>query len=390
MRSFKSRQSALRHLEAALLALCEKIHSRDHGLFFAFSRHTHLGHKIMPGSSVNLSGDATRRIRSLCKKKPDFFIVGAPKCGTTALAGHLAGHPAIYMPRKEMHFFGSDLKFGRNFYRRDLETYLAEFNLWNGQARVGEASVWYLFSERAAAEIKGFNPEASIIILLREPVSMLYSLYYQFLCDGNEYLPTFEEALAAENDRRAGRGAGRLTYLLQALAYRSTASFSGQVRRYFEQFGRERVHVIIYDDLAADTADTYQETLDFLGVSCDSVDPPAGEATGSMTVVSPVLRAFLNDPVVRGAAIAARRWLPRPFFTAIQTIGLQLCSLNGRPLKRPPILADTRHALQREFAPEVERLSALLGRDLTHWSRSESPPAEDLAAGNLNSTDTLR
>ena len=339
----------------------------------------------MPGSEsyINHPGNATRGKTPLCKRKPDFFIVGAPKCGTTALADYLLRHPDIYMPQKEMHFFGSDLKFGPNFYRRDFNTYLAEFNRWNGQARVGEASVWYLFSERAAVEIKEFSPEASIIILLREPVSMLYSLYYQFLCDGNEYLPTFEEALAAENDRREGRKAGRLTYLLQALVYRSTASFSSQVRRYFELFGRERVHVIIYDDLAADTAGTYRETLDFLGVSSNSADRPSGEATGSMTVASPLLRALLNDPVVRGAAIAMHRWLPRPIFTAIQTTGIKLCSFNNRPLKRPPILADTRYALQREFAPEVERLSALLGRDLTRWSRSESSAAENLAAGGL-------
>ena len=349
-------------------------------LIFCFQRaHTHLGHKIMPGSSVKLSGNATRGKSSLCKK-PDFFIVGAPKCGTTALAAYLARHPDIFMPQKEMHFFGSDLKFGRNFYRRDLETYLAEFNRWNGQARVGEASVWYLFSERAAAEIKEFSPETSIIILLREPVSMLYSLYYQFLYDGNEYLPTFEEALAAENDRREGRRAGRLTYLLQALVYRSTVNFSGQVRRYFDLFGRERVHVIIYDDLATNTANIYRETLDFLGVSPDPVDSPFGKATGSMTVASPVLRAFLNDPLVRGAAIGLRRWLPRPIFAAIQATGLQICAFNNRPLKRPPILTDTRLALQRELAPEVERLSALLGRDLTHWSKSESLQVETLTA----------
>lgn len=343
----------------------------------------------MPDSSLTLSGNATRGKSSLCKRKPDFFVVGAPKCGTTALAEHLARHPDIFMPKKEMHFFGSDLKFGPNFYRRDLNTYLAEFNRWNGHARVGEASVWYLFSERAAAEIKEFSPEASIIILLREPVSMLYSLYYQFLCDGNEYLPTFEEALAAESDRREGRRAGRLTYLLQALDYRATVKFSDQVRRYFELFGRERVHVIIYDDLAADTADAYEETLDFLGVSSELVELPAGEATGSMTVASPVLRSLLNDPLVRGAAIALRRWLPRPVFSAIQTTGLQLCSFNSRPLRRPPISPETRLALQREFAPEVERLSALLRRDLTHWSKPESIAGPNLMASPLQPPEDL-
>jgi hypothetical protein len=333
---------------------------------------------------MNLSGHATREELSHFKKRPDFFIVGAPKCGTTALAHYLARHPDIYMPQKEMHFFGSDLDFGRQFYRRDLNAYLAEFNRWSGQARVGEASVWYLFSKRAAEEIKAFNPDASIVILLREPSSMLYSLYYQFLFDGNEYLPSFEEALEAEHDRGLGQRIGRLTYLPKALAYRSTAFFTEQVRRYFEIFGRERVHVIIYDDLAADTARVYRETLDFLGVS-NSMDPPGRETGGTVSVKSPVLRSILNDPLVRGTAIALRRWLPRPIFAAIQKVGNQIGSLNLAAVKRPPMAAALRISLQREFAPEVERLSALLGRDLTHWSRTEPLGAGQSATCASNS-----
>lgn len=354
-----------------LLALLPIIPNSAWWLVFCLGGSITWGHILMPESSMSPSGNAAREGLSRPKKRPDFFIVGAPKCGTTALAHYLAKHPDIYMPQKEMHFFGSDLVFGSQFYRRDLKAYLAEFNRWNGQPRAGEASVWYLFSTRAAAEIKEFNPEASIIILLREPVSMLYSLYYQFLFDGNENLPSFEEALEAEGDRAAGRRVGRLAYLPQALAYISTACFTEQVRRYFDIFGRERVHVIIYDDLAADTPGTYQKTMEFLGVAPDSIAPPTGEASGSITVKSPALRGFLNDPMVRGTAIALRRWLPRPIFTAIQKAGTRICALNQSPAKRPPMAPALRLSLQREFAPEVERLSALLGRDLTHWSRSE-------------------
>src|SRR5215469_3550174 len=120
----------------------------------------------MPELSVNLSGDAARRKVLPSHRRPDFFIVGAPKCGTTALAHYLARHPDIYMPQKEMHFFGSDLNFGPQFYRRDRDGYLPEFNRWSGQARTGEALVWYLLSTRAAAEIKEFSSDASIIILI--------------------------------------------------------------------------------------------------------------------------------------------------------------------------------------------------------------------------------
>src|SRR5215469_3235484 len=152
-------------------------------------------------------------------KKPDFFIVGAPKCGTTALNHYLAAHPDIFMAKKETHFFGADLRFGPQlqFYRQYPDEYSAEFAAWNGQARGGETSVWYLFSQKAAEEIKAYNPDARIIIMLREPVAMLYSLYCQFVADGNEYLPGFKQALAAEAERQAGRRLGRQTYLAQAL-----------------------------------------------------------------------------------------------------------------------------------------------------------------------------
>src|SRR5260370_5319469 len=206
--------------------------------------------------------DATSQLS--VKVKPDFFIVGAPKCGTSAMVQYLAARPDIFMARKETHVFGQDLRFGPRFYRRDHEAYLAEFDAWDGEDRVGEASVWYLFSTSAAAEIKAFNPEASIIIMLREPAEMLHSLYRQFLYGGNEHLSSFAEALAAEDDRQAGRRISRQTYLAQALAYRQIARYTEQVRRYFDVFGRERVHIIVYDDFAADPAAAYRDTLEFL------------------------------------------------------------------------------------------------------------------------------
>jgi Sulfotransferase domain len=273
------------------------------------------------------------------------------------------------MAPKEMHFFGADLHFGPQLFRRNLDSYREAFSHWNGQTRTGEASVWYLYSRQAAAEIKAYSPNARIIILLREPVSMLYSLYHWFLYDGNEHLPTFEEALAAENDRSLGHRITRRTYFVQGLAYHAVATFSEQVRRYFDQFGRERVHVVIYDDLAADTVGTYQEVLDFLGVS-DDVNIPIGTVNSNMAVKSSRLRTFLNDPLVRGTAIAMRSWLPRPLFAAVQSVGITISELNKRPALRHPLDPETRHSLQREFAPEVERLSILLGRDLTHWSQS--------------------
>jgi GT2 family glycosyltransferase len=303
--------------------------------------------------------------------KPDFFIVGAPKCGTTAMADYLAAHPEVFMARKEMHFFGADLRFGPQFFRRDLAAYLSEFDAWKGQRRAGEASVWYLFSTRAAAEIKAFSPEARIIIMLREPVEMLYSLYYYFLFDGNEPLPTFEQALAAEPDRLEGRRLCRQTYFAQGLAYRRVVRYTEQVRRYIEVFGRERVHVIIYDDFAADVFAAYRQALDFLGVESKGCNPGFDVVNPAKRVRSPALRAAIGDPLVRSAVLALRRWVPRPVFAALQRIDARVRQSNARVERRPPLEPELRARLKREFAPEVRRLSELLGRDLSHWSREQ-------------------
>jgi len=321
--------------------------------------------------TTKISGREAAQGHCSDRRKPDLFIVGAPKCGTTAMAQYLAAHPDVYMAKKEMNVFGADLRFGPQFYRRDLPAYLTEFDSRNGQSRAGEASVWYLFSTHAAAELRAFNPESRIIIMLREPAEMLYSLYYQFRFDGNEHLPSFAEALAAEDERRAGRRLSRQTYFAQGLLYRETARYTEQVRRYFDVFGRDRVHVVIYDDFAADVGAAYRATLDFLGLDYARIPSDFHVINGNKSVKHPALRAVLGDPLVRSTALAIARKLPRPVFTALHNVERRLWKLNSRPEKRPPLAPELRAALQREFSPEVERLSALLGRGLTPWNSSK-------------------
>src|SRR5215469_15660817 len=95
--------------------------------------------------------------------RPNFFLVGAPRCATTAMSQFLGEHPDIFMARKELHFFGSDLRFSSRFYRRDLRAYLSEFDGKRPSDHLaGESSVWYLYSAQAASEIREFNPEARI------------------------------------------------------------------------------------------------------------------------------------------------------------------------------------------------------------------------------------
>ena len=321
-----------------------------------------------PGGGANL------------QKTPDFFIVGAPKCGTTAMAEYLSRHPDIFMARKEMHYFGRDLRWGSQIFRRQPREYWREFAAWSGQARAGEASVWYLYSSYAAAEIKAYSPRARIIIMVREPAEMLHSLYAQFRLDGNEHLPTFAAALAAEPDRQAGRRCTRNTYFRQGLLYHDVARFTRQIQRYFEVFGRERVQVVLYDDFAADTAAVYRRMLDFLEVAPVRTPEDFPVINGSQRLRSPFLRKLMSDPLVRGTALALRFWMPRRLFTTLQQLESRLMQLNFRPVQRPPLDGEVRRRLKEDFTLEVEQLGELLGCDLSHWSKSQPPTTEPLPA----------
>lgn len=309
--------------------------------------------------------------------KANLFIVGAPKCGTSAMTQYLAAHPDIYMARKEMHFFGQDLRFGPQFYRRDLKAYLGEFQDWNGQRWAAEASVWYLFSTSAAREIKEFNPDARIIIMLRKPSEMLHSLYHQFSYDGNEHLPSFEEALRAQDDRRAGRRLNPQTYLAQGLVYHDTVRYTEQVRRYFDAFGRDNVKVILFDDFVADVPAIYRETLEFLGLEQSPTPAEFKVVNPAKKVRSHFLRAILNSPRIRSAALAARPCIPRWVLSGLQRLEAGLRQSNTRNMRCSPLSPELRAQLDGEFAHEVERLGQLLGCDLTHWNKGADVTGEN-------------
>lgn len=291
-------------------------------------------------------------------RRPDFFIVGAPKCGTTAMNYYLKQHPDIFIAKsKEMHFFGSDLDFSNRIrIRYSEEEYLSYFSGAKNQKRAGESSVFYLYSERAAAEIKEFCPSANIIIMLRNPVDMLYSWHSQSLYNGDENIDDFESALDAEDHRKRGlcipqRG----IFPVKCLFYREVAKYTQQVQRYLDTFGNEKVHIIIFDDLRSDTAKVYQETLCFLGVN-PGFQPKFRVVNPNKSVRSKAVRNF--SLWLRGTCI------PIPLRRRLLQ-GIRF--LNTRYEPRSPMDPKLRRRLQAEFISEVEGLSQLLGRDLMYW-----------------------
>lgn len=301
-------------------------------------------------------------------RRPDFFIVGAPKCGTTALYEYLKQHPEVFMPKeaKEPNFFGSD--FNNPFFIRDEKAYLSLFADALHEKRVGEASIWYLYSKRAASEIKSFDPQARIIIMLRNPVEMLHALHSQLLFNGDEDEEDFEAALAAEEARKEGLRLPANPQIVEALFYREVIKYTEQVKRYCDVFNEAQIKIIIYDDFKQNAAQVYRETCAFLDVDT-GFSPNFRVVNRNKRIRSKALLKFTRQPpsVAPGWA---KNLVPLQMRQDLMWRVVKVARrFNTKYEPRAPLALELRNRLQAEFAPEVERLSSLLRRDLSHWSR---------------------
>lgn len=294
---------------------------------------------------------------------PDFYIVGAPRCGTTFMYEYLRQHPQIFMPdNKEPNFMCTDLDSGSYLdsvsFMRDEATYLRLFADAPAGSLTGEASTWYLYSEVAATRIRQKRPDARIIIMLRDPVEMLYSLHGRRVYGGSEDLTRFEDALGAEKDRRNGLRIPVRVRNAKALQYRDVGSYSRQVERYLETFPADRVRVIIFEEFRSDPAEAYADTLRFLGVSSD-FHPQFEVVNASASRRSQRLRQLMLSPtaVRLGRAVIPARVRPR--------VGPIVDALTSKETPRQPLDPTTRDRLRAELRPDVLRLDSLLGRDVS-------------------------
>lgn len=292
---------------------------------------------------------------------PDFYIVGAPRSGTTFMYEYLGTHPGVFMPvRKEPNFFCSDLDSGSYLdsvtFIRDARAYLELFRDAEPGQATGEGSTWYLFSRDAATRIHEVRPDARIIVMLRDPVEMIYSLHGRRRFGGTETLG-FGEALAAEDDRREGRRLPPRPRNVKALIYRDVARYAEQVERYLGQFGPDQVKVIVFDDFRADPAGAFRSTLDFLGLPPIDLPELAVVNAGARRRSERFHRLLLTPWIVR----VGRMLVPSALRSRIGPI---LDRFNAAPEGRQTLDPSLRQQLVEEMRPDVRRLGQLLDRDL--------------------------
>jgi Sulfotransferase family len=320
-----------------------------------------------------------REVRSTGRRRPDFFIVGHAKCGTTALYKMLQAHPQVYLPAlKEPHFLAREPQDSARPRKRrpvSLAGYLSLFEPAQAGQIAGDASTSYLRSAPAARRIASLQPDARIIALLREPAEFLSSLHLQLLQNGVETERDFAAALALEQPRRRGMHLPGDPFWARALLYSEHVHYVAQLRRFHEALGRDRVLVLIYDDLRNDNESVVRRVLRFLEVD-DSIEIATTDANPTVRVRSRRAEEMLGGLTVGRGGLGAGARLVIKGIVPQRARRRLLRGVRRAIVEREPTAPPTEvmSAVRRRFKGDVVAASDYLERDLVGlWGYDEVP-----------------
>lgn len=299
---------------------------------------------------------------------PDFFVIGAPRCGTTSLCRYLSKHPKIcFSNPKEPHYF---TRLAPDPPDPDLEKgYLARFfpHRRPEHERAGEGSVSTLYSAAALGHIVRLNPEARFIALLRSPLEMLPSFHLRLLFVLEEEAPDFRSAWSLQAARARGEKLPPRCRDPRMLQYAEVASFGRWIEQLYRIAPREHCLVLLYEDFAADPRKVYDQVLRFLGLEFDGrarwprKQPSRGyrhRFVQELLYRPPRGVAALAESAGRGGA-RRREW--------IRDLRRRILRWNTVEVRPPALDPEMRALVRAALAEDVEKLSGLLGRDLSHW-----------------------
>ena len=302
-----------------------------------------------------------------------FFIVGAPRCGTTAMSRYLGKHPNIcFSDPKETHYFlFADHAKGSDALRKEfLSAYFP--NLSDVTRVVGDGSISTLYSKDALQLILRVFEAPKFIVMLRNPVDMLRSYHARVLHLRQENEADLETAWAIQDQRAKGVRIPKSCSDPRVLQYRDIARLGFHSAQMVETVGAENCLPLFFDDFMSDTLGTYQKTLEFLDLPYDgrakfrrknaarTYKNGFLQSLYSGPVMRPVANQFMKNPV-RAARI--QRAL-RPYRKKMKKAN----SLEANPASLDPVFAAE---LRDYFAEDVRELGQLFGRDLEHWTKAD-------------------
>ena len=302
-------------------------------------------------------------------RRPNFFLAGAPKCGTTALYEYLRGHPHVYLPQlKEPRYFAEDYGDFREV--RSLSEYEGLYLKVPGDAvAVGDGSPWYLSSLVAAERIHAYNPDARIIVMLRNPLEVLPSLHNQFLFSFKETERDLDRAWRLQATRAQGGSLPPAHPAPRMLQYAELLSFGRQYENLLTHFPANQVHVILFDDFRRDTPAAYANTLSFLGLEHDgrSDFPVVNEAAAHR---NPYLGWLVNSP----ASPLFRCIYRIREATGLKSTGIlaPMLRVNRQAAAKAELTSELRAEIIQVLANDIRKLERLLGRDLSPWLASDN------------------
>lgn len=288
-------------------------------------------------------------------KIPNFFILGAPKCGTTSMDMWLKSHANIFMAEKEPHYFNSDHK---NRKIKKLKNYQTLFDeVSDNHIAIGETSVRYLYSQQALANILHYNKSAVFIVMLRNPIDMVYSWHNQVYFSGLENVKDFETAWNLQTQRKLGKHIPKSCKEVKMLFYGDVCCLGEQLQKIYQQVPANRVHTILFDDLAKNPKKVYQSVLNFLNVKDDSrQDFPIYNSAKTYRYDWLKLLIFFLSALKKKMRISkglgVLEWVHKK---------------NKKIKKRPPLSPEMRQILAAYFRDDIGLLGNLIKRDLSHW-----------------------
>ena len=310
------------------------------------------------------------------------FIVGAPRCGTTTLAGFLQQHPEVcFSAVKEPHFFSRDELDRLSEEELDRlvdEEYLERFfrQCSSTEKLRAEGSVTYLYTPERMRPILRLWPDAKFVIALRDPLAMLPSLHQRLLITGDENITDFRKAWVKIEERANGKSIPRSAIDPRFLRYDEAGALGKHVERFLAAVGRERCHIVLFDDLASNPEVTYRKLCRFLGL-----DPWPGTKFGAKRInktfrIGWLQRLLKRPPKAVRTVLAGEKFRTREkkldaregrAITAIFKVRKRLLDWNKVRAKREPLDPELRQQIIDGMRDDVIRLSRVIDRDLSHW-----------------------
>lgn len=299
--------------------------------------------------------------------RPNFFIIGAPKCGTSALAKYLSEHRQVYfsVPKEPFYWCFDFPKLAHEIGLSSLDDYLKLFSdAKEDQIAVGEGSTRYLRSEVAVKEIMNFNPASKFIIMIRNPIEVVQAYHMEQYYSCHESEKDFTVAWALQETRARGSHIPRGCREPKFLQYKEVVSFAEQIQRVYDNVPKDQVELVLFDDFKADARRVYQNVCRFIGVEQDGRTSFERVNSAHAHRYQWIAKLVLTPPAPLEKFVLRIR---RRFWGQNSGLIPWIKSKLNRPIDGRVLPAEFMEQLQSELAPEIDKLETLVGRDLNEW-----------------------